>query len=107
MVAKGSKDYDEAGGDRIERVQQLILEKQKELEALKAENEELKVQNETHKKAYWDLLESWADLRVKYSVAVDELAELKSKQEKAKECISPEQIHENPAAGTTYDIYEE
>lgn len=42
--------------------------------------EALKAENETHKKAYWDLLESWSDLRVKYSIAVDELAELKTKR---------------------------
>lgn len=31
IVAKGSKDYDETIGDRIERVQQLILEQKKAL----------------------------------------------------------------------------
>jgi len=71
-----------------------IKDPQDEIEALKAENE-------THKKAYWDLLESWSDLRVKYSIAVNELAELKAKLDKAKW----QPIESAPRDGTPVDLW--
>lgn len=37
MVAKGSKDYDDTIGDRIQRVQQLILEQKQAIDRAKAE----------------------------------------------------------------------